>query len=197
MPSRASYSYVPRRQRYLPAALSETDMDVENMIDRDTIVMAAQLSRIVCRKLEVEAYCHLQKVLNQWLSLKPNEIAKFVRELGLILLTLRWRVSLRTLLNDEGTSSDPQGKEAFLYRVNRLCNTLYFYYCVMRMKLPSWCSKEDFRGKDSIYPGTSMPVYEYFPSEESIQGFDAWMLDGLELTREAEVESKMFGPRRR
>ena len=194
MPSRARYSYVPRRQRYLSnATLAETAMDVEDATDRQAIVMAAQLSRIVCRKLEVEAYCHLQRVLNQWSSLEPNEVVKFVRELGLVLLTLRWRVSWWTLLGDGGTTPDPKGKEAYAFRVNRLCRVLYFYYCMMRRKLPNWCSKEEFLGKESVYPDTSVPVFEYFPMEESIEGFDAWMLQGLQLIENAGVEGKLAG----
>jgi hypothetical protein len=142
MPSRVSYAYVPRSQRFLPENIPDKAMDVEDDNDHDVIVLAAQLSRIVCRKLEVDAYSHLQKVLNNWSSLPPYELQKFVRELGLVLLTLRWRVSWWTLLGDGGTTPDDKGKQAFAYRVHALCRILYFYYCMMRDKLQSWGLEE-------------------------------------------------------
>ena len=88
-------------------------MDVENAEDRNAIIMAAQLSRIICRKLEVDAYSYLQQALNQWSALQPCELLRFVHELGRVLLTLRWRVSWWTLLGDGGLTPDPKGKEAF------------------------------------------------------------------------------------
>jgi hypothetical protein len=192
MPSRATYSYVYHRHDIDSSSQSgEEDMNVEDKIDRDVIVMTAQLSRIVCRKLEVDAYSHLQRGLNGWSSLPPNELIKFVRELGLILLTLRWRVSWWTLLGDGGVEDDSKGKQAFAYRVHSLCRVLYFYFCMLHRKLPAYCSKKDFHGKWSTYPDTGLPVFEEFPKEESIEGFKDWMLKGRQLIVDANVEGKL------
>src|SRR4051794_38507256 len=87
MPSRASYYYVPKTQRYLEEEQPDKLMDVENDEDRENIVLAAQLSRIVCRKLEVDAYQQLQKNLNEVGFLKPEDMVGFVRELGKVLLS--------------------------------------------------------------------------------------------------------------
>ncbi|KAK5174249.1 uncharacterized protein LTR77_001329 [Saxophila tyrrhenica] len=188
MPSRASYSYVRRGQ-----SSTEEDMDVEDSTDRAVVIMAAQLSRIVCRKLEVSAYSYLQKVLNEWSTLSASEVQKFVRELGLVLLTLRWRISWWTLLGDGGNTPDTKGKEAFAYRVHSLCRVLYFYYCMMRRKLPTWSSKKEFYGTWSTYPDTALPVFEEFPEEESLSGFEAWMRNGQRLIFTAGVEGKLAG----
>src|ERR1700753_3282287 len=102
MPSRASYSYVFKDHTSPSPSPSERDMNVEDESDRKAIIMAAQLSRIVCRKMEVDAYTLLQKTLNQWPTLDSHGLSKFLRELGSVLLTLRWRVSWWTLLGDVG-----------------------------------------------------------------------------------------------
>lgn len=166
-------------------------MNVEGVSDREAIVMAAQLSRIICRKLEVDAYSHLQKALNAWSSLPPENLSSFVREFGLVLLTLRWRVSWWTLLGDGGVEDDSKGKEAFAYRVHSICRVLYFYFCMMKRKLPAFCSKKELYGVWSTYPDTRLPVFEDFPREESINGFKAWMEKGQQLIVAADVEGKL------
>lgn len=190
MPSRANYSYIPKPQRYLPKDLPERKMDVENPDDRAHIILAAQLSRIVCRKLELDAYAHLQKTLNNISSMKPEDSVKFVRELGLILLTLRWRVSWWTLLGDGGTAPDI-GKERFEYRVKELCRVLYFYYCSARNKIPSWTERKSLEGVWSTYADTSLPIWDDFPTTESVEGFKAWMMKGQELIIKAGVAGKL------
>jgi hypothetical protein len=92
MPSRASYDFVP---------LDDDDdtapepMDVRKPEHRREILLAAQLSRIFCRKLEVDGYRALQNALNKnkWDEAPLDVFLKFVSQLGQILLTLRWRVS--------------------------------------------------------------------------------------------------------
>lgn len=166
-------------------------MDVEDEHDREVIIIAAQLSRVVCRKLDVEAYAHLQRALNEWTSMPSEEMLKFARELGLVLLTLRWRVSWWELLGHGGHDPDPKGREAFAYRVNRLCRVLYFYCCMIRRKLPAF--SKQLHGVWSTYPDTSLPVFESFPFDESIDGFARWMLEGKNLIVSAGVEGKLAG----
>lgn len=192
MPSRASYSYIWRTEHAFEDR-EEEPMDVELDHDRETITMASQLSRIVCRKLEVDAYAHLQKVLNSWSTMPAADLARFARQLGLVLLTLRWRVSWWNLLGSGGDTPDPKGREAFAYRVNRLCRVLYFYFCMLRRKLPAWSTSKELHGVWSNYPDTSLPVFEGFPSEESIDGFHQWMREGVALIERAGVEGKLAG----
>ena len=193
MPSRASYSYIPRDQRGGMGDTTENVMDVEDAADRKAIIMAAQLSRIVCRKLEVEAYSYLQRALNEWSSFSSTEMLRFARELGHVLLTLRWRVSWWELLGNGGAVPDPKGREAFAYRVNELCRVLYFYYRMICAKLLGSSAGKELYGVWSTYPDTSLPVFESFPSEDSIEGFARWMLEGQQLIVNAGVEGKLAG----
>jgi len=191
MPSRASYYYVPKPQRYLQGNQPDRLMDVEDEEDRENIILAAQLSRIVCRMLEIDAYRQLQTTLNKFFSLKPEETIKFVRELGKILLTLRWRVSWWTVLG--GGGAPDAGKRQFEDRVNSLCRVLYFYYCSMRSKIPSWCDKRDLDGIWSSYADTRSQIFDKFPEQDSIEGFEAWMRKGRELIEEAGVAHTLAG----
>lgn len=193
MPSRASYSYVLNSVAGDTADLIEMDMDVEDADDQDNIILAAQLSRVVCRKLEIAAYGHLQRALNDWSSLASDDMLKFVREMGCVLLTLRWRVSWWELLGNGGDIPDPSGREAFAYRVNRLCRVLYFYFCMIRRKLPPFLLSKELYGVWSTYPDTSIPIFEDFPQEESLDRFPKWMLNGKRLIITSGVEGRLAG----
>jgi hypothetical protein len=192
MPSRATYSYVPIRHRFLPNDLPDRAMDIENPAEKEDIMLAAHLSRIICRKLEVDAYSLLQRTLNQLSSLETEDIVKFVRELGLVLLTLRWRVSWWTMLGDGGKAPDI-GEERFEHRVHCLCRILYFYYCRMQSKIPSFTDKQSLHGIWSSYADTSTTIFDDFPKEESIEGFETWMQRGKELIVKAGVATKLAG----
>lgn len=173
--------------------LSEQVIDAESKDERDDLVLAAQLLRIVCRKLELDAYMYLQKCVNSSFSVKAGGELKFVRELGQVLLTLRWRVSWWTLLGDGGAAPDA-GKQRFEEHVNSLCRILYFYYCSMRRtKLPSFSSKDSLGGIWSNYADTSLSIYDDFPKVESIDGFEAWMKMGKDLIMKAGVAGKLAG----
>lgn len=197
MPSRATYSYVTRGEHDSSEHVNGKDMDVELDEGREDIILAAQLARIICRKLEVDAYDHIQRLLNQWTNIEAGELVSKVRELGLLLLTLRWRVSWWTLLGDGGMAPDPVGKAAFENRVNTLCRQLYFYYCMLRRKIPSWTASDDLNGVQSTYADTSNSVFDDFPGDESADGFENWMKTGRDLIVQAGVAKKLsgYGPR--
>jgi hypothetical protein len=184
MPSRASYDFVA-----LDGSSADLPMNVEDPDDQENIMIAAQLSRIVCRKLEVAGYETLQKVLNNWSKDPPPNQVQFVHQLGRILLTLRWRVSWWELLGDGGATQDA-GKERFEYRVINLCRVLYFYYCNVKKKLPAFANPKGLEGIWSSYADASS-IYDDFPKFESIDGFDQWMQRGKELIVEAGVARRL------
>jgi hypothetical protein len=184
MPSRASYDFVP-----LTTSGTETPMNVEDPQDRLEILVAAQLSRIVCRKLEVEGFKHLQACLNNWTNRSPEDSEKFVFEFGQVLLTLRWRVSWWELLGDGGTQPDI-GKERFEMRVRSLCKILYFYYLNMRKKIPAWTNPESLDGVWSTYADASL-VFDDLPKIGSIEAFEEWMARGKDLIRQAGVAERI------
>lgn len=185
MPSRASYDLVS-----LVDGVPGRPMDVENDEDKMEIVIAAQLSRIICRALEVAAYRFLQRELNN-LAKKTNEDAeKFVQELGQILLTLRWRISWWQILGD-GSKVRDASTERYIDRVNSLTRVLYFYYCNAKKKLPPWTNPQSLKGVRSIYADTELAVFDDFPCHDSIDGFDDWMQHGQELIHQAGVQQRL------
>jgi hypothetical protein len=184
MPSRASYDFVA-----IDGKFPDMPMNVEDPEGQVDIMIAAQLSRIVCRKLEVAGYEELQRILNNWSKEIIPDQAQFVRQLGQILLTLRWRVSWWELLGDGGMMEDV-GKERFEDRVRRLCRVLYFYYCNARKKLPAFSDPQGLDGVWSSYADAST-IYDDFPKVESIEAFTQWMQRGKELIVEAGVVRRM------
>ncbi|EGE79038.1 hypothetical protein BDDG_01976 [Blastomyces dermatitidis ATCC 18188] len=186
MPSRASYDFVP-----ISDDQADRPMDVHDPEDCVDILLAAQLSRIFCRKLEVDGYRALQNVLNKnkWDSVPYDSFIKFVSQLGQILLTLRWRVSWWELLGDGGTTPDAN-KERYEDRVRRLCQVLYFYYSSVKLKLPAWTAPTELHGVWSTYADATS-IWDDFPSDPSIDGFNVWMARGKELIREAGVQGRI------
>ncbi|ODH53769.1 hypothetical protein GX48_00187 [Paracoccidioides brasiliensis] len=186
MPSRASYDFVA-----ISADQPNRPMNVHNPEDSVDILLAAQLSRIICRKLEVDGFRALQNALNKnkWDSIPYDAFTEFVAQLGQILLTLRWRVSWWELLGDGGTTPDAN-KERYEDRVRRLCQVLYFYYTSVKLKLPAWTTPTGLDGIWSTYADATR-IWDDFPSAASIDGFNAWMARGKELIQEAGVQSRI------
>jgi len=186
MPSRASYAFVS-----LDDGTPDRLMDVQDPADRTEILLAAQLSRIFCRKLEVDGYRLLQNVLNKnkWDEVPHDLFIKFVSQLGQILLTLRWRVSWWELLGDSGAKPDIN-KDRYEERVRSLCRILYFYYTSVRLKLPAWSASTELDGVWSSY-ADAKPVWDDFPSVSTLEGFNQWLERGKILIREAGVQSRI------
>lgn len=196
MPSRASYSTIRYDEKGLPI---ETPIDVLTSEGQAVIMLAAQLSRIVCRKMEVAGYEALQKLINEWSSKPPETQISNLYQFGHILLTLRWRVSWWELLGDGGaaqsTKSDSQlshdiHQERYQSRVHLICRVLYFYYCNLRKKLPSFDlanTTNHLLGIFNCYADAGRVVFDDFPQEDSIEGFEAWMDQGKKLIVEAGV----------
>ncbi|TIC98836.1 hypothetical protein CH35J_006202 [Colletotrichum higginsianum] len=197
MPSRASFSYVSRPNISEPAAVVERPINVEDPDDADDLILAAQLSRIVCRKLEVKAYHHLQCLLYDWGTMEDGRVLTFLQSLGRILLTLRWRLSwwaaVPSIVVGDGThgsKSDDANQQRVESRVRSLCWILYFYYCAVRRRLPV-SDNEMLAGVYTEYPGAEKVVWDDFPGDESIKGFEAWIERGRELINEAGVLDRL------
>ncbi|KAK2020632.1 hypothetical protein LX32DRAFT_647212 [Colletotrichum zoysiae] len=192
MPSRASFSYVSKPYHPTPVgAVGERPMNVEDPEEADNVVLAAQLARIMCRKLEVKAYQHLQRLLHESGTMEDSRVLPFLQSLGRILLTLRWRLSWWAAAVPEvvGTNegNDMGNRRRVERRVQTLCRVLYFYYCCVRRRLPVWTNIRALSGTRSRYPDTQREVWENFPGDESVGGFEAWMGQGSVLMVEAGV----------
>ncbi|KAE8151877.1 hypothetical protein BDV25DRAFT_152103 [Aspergillus avenaceus] len=181
MPSRASYSFVP-----LHSGGQERPMNIQNADDRREILMAAQLSRIVCRMLEVEGFRKLERDFYniKWKQISQDTHLRFLNELGNILLTLRWRVSWWKRLGDGGRKPDPS-KQHYIDRVDLLCRILYVYYTCVLAKLPSWTAADVPKGVWSTYADTETAVWDDFPVDPTDEGFQRWINRGQELVEQA------------
>ncbi|KAH8428102.1 uncharacterized protein LDX57_005807 [Aspergillus melleus] len=186
MPSRASYSFVP-----IQSGGQERPMDIHNPDDQREILLAAQLSRIVCRMLEVEGFRKLERDFYniKWKQISQETHLRFLGELGHILLTLRWRVSWWKRLGDGGRNPDPT-KQHYVERVDLLCRILYVYYTCVLAKLPSWSVSEVPKGIWSTYPDSETAIWDDFPVDPSDDGFQSWMDRGQELIDEAGVQKR-------
>lgn len=198
MPSRASYEFVSTSDE-----VTDRPMNIQDPEDQTEILLAAQLSRIICRKLEIDGYKALQNVLSnhRWDEFSSESLTRFVSQLGQILLTLRWRASWWEVLGDgrinNSTPSSPGSQkssadhERYEYRVQNLCKILYVYYTSIRLKLPSWVGPDTAPdGVWSMYADAA-PVWDDFPSVPTAEGFKSWMERGKELIREADVQSRI------
>nr|XP_001398864.2 Zn(II)2Cys6 transcription factor [Aspergillus niger CBS 513.88] len=181
MPSRASYSFVP-----LQAGGHERTMDINNPEDRREILLAAQLSRIICRMLEVEGFRKLERDFYniKWKQISQETHLRFLSELGHILLTLRWRVSWWRRLGDGGREPDPS-KQHYVDRVDLLCRILYVYYTCVLAKLPSWCAADVPKGIWNTYADAENAVWDDFPVDPTDEGFRRWIDRGQELVEQS------------
>ncbi|KAH0559841.1 hypothetical protein GP486_003638 [Trichoglossum hirsutum] len=168
--------------------LPDRPLNAEDLQDREEILIAAQLSRIVCRKLEIDGFKVLQKTINSLRFEAPDGAAKFVRELGQILLTLRWRISWWELLGDGSNEPDPS-RDRYVDRVRCLSRVLYFYYFTAKRRVSSW-NAIALEGVLSVYADAA-PIFDDFPRVESIGGFHNWMEQGKQLVCQAGVQRRL------
>lgn len=179
MPSRNSYEVSPHNTLVLGHAL-----DVEDQEDRGTIIFAVQLSRIILRALEIEAFEALQKSVNELTKgSKPDaDIGTLTDQLGRILTSLRWRISWWAVVGD---SPD----ERFISRVTKLSRVLYCYYFVARKKMSPWSGQLPNKIR-SVYADVE-PVYEELPLTDSLSAFHAWMQKGQAIVKAAKVHENI------
>ncbi|KAK2775158.1 zn 2cys6 transcription factor [Colletotrichum kahawae] len=183
MPSRARYSYVYKTHVHLP----ERFLDPESPSDTGTLLLAAQLARVVCRQVEVKAYTYLQRALYKSTEAKEEVVLPLLRRVGCILASLRWRLAWWTvMLGNPAVARDEDGARAECQeRVLELCRRLYFYYCSARRKLATWSTVDSLRGMWSLYPDTDRKVWDAFPGDETEEAFTEWVARGQGLVYES------------
>ncbi len=176
MPSRNSYEISPHN-----LSVPRRALDVEDQQDQRTIIFAAQLTRIILRALEIEAFDALQKSVNELTKggKSDADIQSLIDQLGRTLVSLRWRVSWWAVVGD---SPD----ERFTSRVTKLAQILYCYYFVARKKMSPWSVEAPSR-ICSVYADVE-PVHEDLPLTDSLDGFHAWMQKGQAVIQAAKYQ---------
>lgn len=165
-------------------------MDINNPEDRREILLAAQLSRIFCRMLEVEGFRKLERDFYniKWKQISQGTHLRFLKELGQIMLSLRWRVSWWKCLGDGGRQPDPS-QQHYVDRVDLLCKILYVYYTSVLAKLPSWTTMDIPKGVWSRYADSKNAIWDDLPMDATDGGFQRWMARGRELIAQAGVHN--------
>ncbi|KAK4061562.1 uncharacterized protein Triagg1_10271 [Trichoderma aggressivum f. europaeum] len=168
----------------------ETILAPDDPYQRQVIIAAAQLSRIIGRKIELEFYDQLKRDLAN-----PRICHELVLDVGHTLMSLRRRLTLWTCHWESvspSTSPEPEsnvddGRDgASRSRLKHLCQVLYVYFCYMRRRLPA-NEQESIRNMMVLYPEGEEEVQESFPQYESIDGFEEW----LQFTDQPRSESDM------
>jgi len=184
MPSRATYYLVPAHGKG-----SRRLLNIEEQQDRKTILLAGSLNRFVCRDVEIKGYSLLQKTLADLLAKPGNfdapKINQLLMQLGKILCALRSRLSWGMMLSTR-SDADNLFEESSKDRLTKIMRSLYFYYFVAFRRRKALVEEPFARGVNA-YRRDGRPIFDDFPqadrgSEESQNGFDAWMQRGLELT---------------
>jgi len=70
----------------------------------------------------------------------------------------------------------------FIYRMDELVKVLYFSFCNARWKLQSFVSTTTLDGAWSTYADAE-PIFDKFPSSNTIEGFESWMEAGKDVIR--------------
>lgn len=167
-------------------------LNPDNSLNVEIIKMAAQLFGAFSRALELSTYERLEALLKKDLMIEPD----FLLSLGHLLLLLRWRLCwwkhLGTNLPCEQYLLDQ--RDLFLSNTHQLCWCLYIYYCFNRRQRlhMEHLHGQDMGGRTSHYPNARRAIYERFPGEESIQGFELWMSDGEDLFRQSGCLNELF-----
>lgn len=172
MPSRVTYSLVTKANGFARI------LDPDSPDDKPIIYAAAQISRLISRKLELAAYAQLQHDLNN-----ATGSLHILPRLARLLLSLRWRISWWVVVGGGIGVVDQRDLHQFTIRVRKLCSILYFYYCWMRKSVSYGDGAPG--EKTSQYADTQCAVTEVFPEEESLGGFQRWMEDGKAKIHEA------------
>jgi hypothetical protein len=179
MPSRVTYSLLHKTSGIVH------DLNPDDDLHQQFIFAAGKMARIISRKLELEAYSELQ-----------HRILDFGRDsdlclaVGQLALSLRWRISWWSLLGptelpDDGKQALAESLRSQTQTVTELCEILYFHFCLLRRRLSQFDLSSFPQSVIIRHDDTQGSITEYFPIEESKDGFSRWMETGCEVIREA------------
>lgn len=143
-------------------------MNADDPEDRQFILMAAQLCRLIIRALEIKGFRDLQKELGDFTRVGPSDIEGTLVRTGRLLGTLRWRLVLWEL--------SPQGFPGvtFMDRVKKITNVLYSWFLFAKRRLPEGYSSNSLQGSWSRYMDIGI-IWDDFPYDESSEGFRTWL----------------------
>lgn len=106
-----------------------------------------------------------------------------VKLLGQLLTTLRWRLSWWDVYGD-GRKDPDRERITYAKRVRHLTMVLYFYFFSIKRSISSWSNPSGMDGVWNEYADT-LPMWDNFPTVESLEGMQNWLEKGKTLVTEA------------
>ena len=177
---------MPNQNAYTIASLSiherSRELDVLDSEDRELILMAAQLCRIVLRALEIRGFRDLQKELGDLTRREIPDIESAILRTGRLLGTLRWRLAWWQLVDNGSAGLD------FSARVKKITQVLYFWFLFAKRRLPEENQSLFPNGASSFYAETRR-TWDDFPRDESPEGFQRWILGAHTLIKDARASA--------
>ena len=171
MPSRNSYYHLS-----LDRAGYAQPLNIYNVQDVECLLFAVQLTRIILRALELEAYAALQRSISEFPKLKDDAAMKLLNgQLGSLLLSLRWRIAWWASFGHRFEQSQ-ESRMALTDRAKMLTHVLYCYFFITKKKLGSRDSSSPDQARSSY--GHSEPAFTDLPRDDSAEGFNSWMQNG-------------------
>lgn len=139
--------------------------------------------------LEISGYRQLQQTINNLRFASSDKTIEFIKQAGRILLTLRWRLAWWDVHGD-GRNETDIFRLQYVERVRHLTTVLYFYFFTAKRRIISWVKPEGLEGAWSSYADT-LPLWDDYPTEESLVGFERWLEYGKQLVRDAGGKARM------
>ena len=171
MPSRNSYDHLP-----LDGAGYARPLNIYNEHDVEDLIFAVQITRIILRALELEAYGGLQRSINDFPKSKDDAAMKMLNgQLGSLLLSLRWRMVWWASFGHRFEHSQ-ESRTSLTERVRMLSHVLYCYFFITKKKLGSRDGSSSDQARSSY--GHSQPALGDLPNDDSAEGFNSWMQNG-------------------
>ena len=171
MPSRNSYDHLP-----LDGAGYARPLNIYNEEDVENLMFAVQITRIILRALELEAYGGLQRSINEFHKIKDDAAMKLLNgQLGRLVLSLRWRMAWWASFGHRFEHSQ-EFRLGLMERVRMLTHVLYCYFFITKKKVGSRESSSPDQARSSY--GPSEPALGVLPNDDSAEGFNSWMRSG-------------------
>ena len=181
MPSRATYSYI----------LKADDRCLEQLPPESPVTLKAVsiLAAMIRRCLEVEALGKLEKTLNADAPMAASRLVPFLNDVARYMNSLRWK---KAWLDEFCAGPEVDGCRD---RLMRLTHSLYFHYTATRDKV-GWAEaggigSYELHGEFMKYEDTERAVWDGFPGEATVGGYEEWLSRGPGLLEEAGVHERM------
>ena len=171
MPSRNGYDHLP-----LDGTGYARPLNIYHEQDVKNLLFAAQITRVILRAVELEAYAGLQRSINELPKLKDDAAMKRLNDqLGRLLCSLRFRIAWWASFGYR-FETPQESRMGLTERAKMLTHVLYCFFFITKKKLAPRDSSSPDQNWSSY--GHSEPSFTDLPNDDSAEGFASWMQSG-------------------